>query len=133
VQDIKKRIVFAIATGLIGLVGAAAALGFLFLGLFFWLSEVLTQTAAALVTALIILVAATAAIGIVRLFARQPAAPPQQPMGNLGDIAAQVGNIFGSEARGFASRHAGAGIIGSLALGFIVGMSPGLRDLFRRF
>jgi hypothetical protein len=131
VRDIRKTIAFAIAAGLIGLAATAAALGFLGLGLFLWLAPAMPGPLAAFVTALIILAAAATTIAVLRLFVRRPA-PPQQPMGNAGDIAAQLGNLFGEQARGFASRHAGAGILGSLALGFIVGMSPQLRDLFRR-
>jgi hypothetical protein len=132
--ELKRKVAFGLAAGVVGFVAAGGVLGFLSLALFFWLATAMSAAWAAALTALIILVTAAIVIMILRAVGRGRRAPqPQpQPASTPGDIAAEIGNLFGQQARGFATRHTGATILGSLALGFMVGVSPGLRDLLRR-
>ena len=132
-RQLQKKVVLGIVAAFVGLAGAGIALGFFTLALFFWLLTMMSAASAASLTALIVLVAAGSIIVIVRLIARARSAPqPASAGGNAGDIAAELGKLLGGEARGFANKNPVATVIGSLALGFMVGVSPGLRDLLRR-
>lgn len=145
-QALQRKIAFGIAAGLVAFVAALAVVAFLSLSVFFWLAAFVPAPEAAALTAVVVVVVAALTIAILRLFANPRSAPrarshaqsqsqssPQSPQGpDPADIAAQIGSLFGDQARGFASKHKSATIVGSLALGFILGMNPGLRDLFRR-
>ena len=138
--EIKRQIVVGVACALIGFVGAMGALGFLSLAVFFWLSPYMGPGWAAALTALIIALAAVLAIVIVRLVmnprpriapARAAAPPPPPPSGGS-DYAAELGAMFAEQAQEFAKRRPITTVVGSLVLGFAVGVSPSLRDAIRR-
>jgi hypothetical protein len=131
-RELQRKVAFGFAAGFVAIMAAAGVLGFLSLSLFFWLVISMSAAWAAGLTALIILVTAAIAIVILRLAGNARSAPRPQPAKAPGDIAAEIGNLLGQQTRGIATRHTGATILGSLALGFMIGVSPGLRDLLRR-
>jgi hypothetical protein len=131
-RELQRRVVFGIAAGLVGFAAAMLALGFVSLALFFGLAPLMSAAWAAALTAVIVLVAAALLIAILRLAGANRPAPLARPAVPPGDIAAEIGTLLGQRARGFAGQHTGATILGSLALGFVIGMSPALRDFLRR-
>lgn len=145
-RDLQRKIAFGIAAGLVGFVAALAVVAYLSLSVYFWLAASMPPAEAAALTALVVLIAAVLIVVILRLFATPRSAPrprtharsqshsqSQSQQGpDPADIAAQIGTLFGGTAQGFASKHKSATIVSSLALGFIIGMNPNLRDLFRR-
>lgn len=147
-RDLQRKIAFGIAAGLVGFVAALAVVAYLSLSVYFWLAGSMPPAEAAALTALVVLIAAVLIIVILRLFASPRSAPrtrahaqsqshshsqSQTQQGpDSADIAAQIGSLLGGTAQGFASKHKSATIVSSLALGFIIGMNPNLRDLFRR-
>jgi hypothetical protein len=132
-RELQKRIALGIAAGCIALAAAAVAIGFLSLALFLAFAALMPPAWAAVVTAACVTLAAALIVAILRLAARPRRAPEprRDAAGDPGDIAMELGSLFGQQAHGFATRHKGATILGSLALGFAIGVSPGLRDLLR--
>lgn len=132
-RQLQKQIVLGVLCAMIALIAASAAIGFLCLGLFFYFVTLMSAAWAAALTATVILAAAALIIFGLRAISGRRAAPRSQGANiNAGATAEQLGNVLGQEARQFAAQHPGATVLGSLALGFMIGVSPGLRDLLRR-
>jgi hypothetical protein len=135
VRALQRQIILGIAAGVVGLIAAAVVIAFLSTAAFYAFAAMMEPHWAALATAGAIALGAALIIVTLRVVARPPRAPAQpgqRASSPQDDIAMQLGSLLGGEARGFATKHKAASIVGSLALGFAIGMSPALRDLLRR-
>jgi hypothetical protein len=134
VRELQRQVAFGVAAACIGLVAAMIAIGFLAFALFLALASALAPEWAAVLTAASVMFAALLMIVVLRLAARPRRAPdgPREAAAPPGDIAMELGSLLGREAHGFVDKHKGATVLGSLAIGFVIGLSPGLRDLLRR-